>query len=163
MDDINIRAATVEDSDILFGLLKDMREGEGRLEAFVVTPEEFKRDGFGENKCFEALVVEHKYNNEPIGFATYFFGYNGDCGRILYLEDIYIKPEHRSKGYGTTVFKYVAKVTLERSARRMEWCIMNYPSWNSKTIEFYKKFNSIDDNLKQLYLHGDVLKKCAQF
>nr|XP_022296631.1 N-acetyltransferase ats1-like isoform X2 [Crassostrea virginica] len=141
MDDINIRAATVEDSDILFGLLKDMREGEGRLEAFVVTPED----------------------NEPIGFATYFFGYNGDCGRILYLEDIYIKPEHRSKGYGTTVFKYVAKVTLERSARRMEWCIMNYPSWNSKTIEFYKKFNSIDDNLKQLYLHGDVLKKCAQF
>lgn len=55
------------------------------------------------------------------------------------------------------------QVTLERSARRMEWCVMNYPSWNSKTIEFYKKFNSIDDNLKQLYLHGDVLKKCAQF
>lgn len=50
-------------------------------------------------------------DNEPIGFATYFFGYNGDCGRILYLEDIYIKPEHRSKGYGTTVFKYVAKVS----------------------------------------------------
>lgn len=47
---------------------------------------------------------------EAIGFATYFFGYNGDCGRMLYLEDIYIKPAYRSKGYGTAVFKYMAKV-----------------------------------------------------
>lgn len=47
---------------------------------------------------------------DAIGFATYFFGYNGDCGRMLYLEDIYIKPAYRSKGYGTAVFKYMAKV-----------------------------------------------------
>lgn len=47
---------------------------------------------------------------EAIGFATYFFGYNGDCGRMLYLEDIYIEPAYRSKGYGTAVFKYMAKV-----------------------------------------------------
>lgn len=47
---------------------------------------------------------------EAIGFATYFFGYNGDCGRMLYLEDIYIEPVYRSKGYGTAVFKYMAKV-----------------------------------------------------
>lgn len=47
---------------------------------------------------------------DAIGFATYFFGYNGDCGRMLYLEDIYIEPVYRSKGYGTAVFKYMAKV-----------------------------------------------------
>uniref|UniRef100_K1R7W1 N-acetyltransferase ats1 n=1 Tax=Magallana gigas TaxID=29159 RepID=K1R7W1_MAGGI len=137
MDDINIRKATVDDSDIVYRLLKDMREGEGRLDAFVITPEE----------------------KEAIGFATYFFGYNGDCGRMLYLEDIYIEPVYRSKGYGTAVFKYMAKITIDENARRMEWCVMDDPSWNAKTIEFYKKFNSIDDNLKQLYLHGEVLKK----
>lgn len=49
---------------------------------------------------------------EAIGFATYFFGYNGDCGRMLYLKDIYIKPAYRSKGYGTAVFKYMAKVVF---------------------------------------------------
>ncbi|XP_065937552.1 uncharacterized protein [Magallana gigas] len=141
MDDINIRKATVDDSDIVYRLLKDMREGEGRLDAFVITPEE----------------------KEAIGFATYFFGYNGDCGRMLYLEDIYIEPVYRSKGYGTAVFKYMAKITIDENARRMEWCVMDDPSWNAKTIEFYKKFNSIDDNLKQLYLHGEVLKKCAEF
>ncbi|XP_055999204.1 thialysine N-epsilon-acetyltransferase-like [Ostrea edulis] len=161
-EEIYIRTATQDDSDILYNLLKEMRDGEGRLDAFVVTPEEFKRDGFGENRCFEACVVEHKDNKEVIGFATYFFGYNGDCGKILYLEDIFIKPVFRSKGYGTAVFKYMAKITLGRGARRMEWCVMNDPSWNAKTIEFYKKFNSIDDNLKQLYLHGDVLQKCAE-
>nr|XP_034304617.1 diamine acetyltransferase 2-like isoform X1 [Crassostrea gigas] len=163
MDDINIRKATVDDSDIVYRLLKDMREGEGRLDAFVITPEEFKRDGFGENKCFEAVIVENKNKKEAIGFATYFFGYNGDCGRMLYLEDIYIEPAYRSKGYGTAVFKYMAKITIDENARRMEWCVMDDPSWNAKTIEFYKKFNSIDDNLKQLYLHGEVLKKCAEF
>lgn len=61
--------------------------------------------------------IEDKYNSafsekEAIGFASYFFGYNGDCGRMLYLEDIYIKPAYRSKGYGTTVFKYMAKVVF---------------------------------------------------
>lgn len=66
---------------------------------------------------FEKKNAEDKYTRnsafsekEAIGFATYFFGYNGDCGRMLYLEDIYIEPVYRSKGYGTAVFKYMAKV-----------------------------------------------------
>ncbi|XP_061178740.1 thialysine N-epsilon-acetyltransferase-like [Saccostrea echinata] len=163
MKDLNIRKATSDDCETLYNLLKEMREGEGRLEAFILTFEEFKRDGFGEDKLFESHVVELKDGKEVIGFAMCFFGFNGDCGKILYLEDIYIKPAYRSKGYGTLVFKYIAKVTLDSGARRMEWCVMNDPSWNAKTIEFYKKFNSIDENLKQLYLQGDVLKKCAEF
>ncbi|XP_062589183.1 uncharacterized protein LOC134250859 [Saccostrea cucullata] len=161
MKDLNIRKASSNDFEAIYSLLKDMREEEGRQAALILTCEEFKRDG--EDKLFEAHVVELKDSKEVIGFATYFFGFNGDCGKILYLEDIYIKPAHRSKGYGTTVFKYIAKVTLESGARRMEWCVMNDPSWNAKTIEFYKKFDSIDENLKQLYLQGDVLKKCAEF
>lgn len=163
MDDIIIREATVDDSDIVYRLLKDMREGEGLLDAFIITPEELKRNGFGESKYFEAVIAEDKNNKETIGFATYFFGYSGYCGRILYLEDIYIKPAYRSKGYGTAVFKYLAKITIDRDARRMEWVFMDDPSWNAKTIAFYKKFNSIDDNRKQLYLQGEVLKKCAEF
>lgn len=66
---------------------------------------------------FEKKNAEDKYTRnsafsekDAIGFATYFFGYNGDCGRMLYLEDIYIKPAYRSKGYETAVFKYMAKV-----------------------------------------------------
>nr|XP_034304615.1 diamine acetyltransferase 2 [Crassostrea gigas]XP_034304616.1 diamine acetyltransferase 2 [Crassostrea gigas] len=163
MDDLNIRKATVDDSDIVYGMLKDMREGERRLDAFIITPEEFKRDGFGENKYFEAVIAEDKNKNEAIGFATYYFGYSGYCGRILYLEDIYIKPAYRLKRYGTAVFKYMAKVTIDENARRMKWRVMDDPSLNTKTIEFYKKFNSIDDHGKHLYLHGEVLKKCAEF
>lgn len=163
MDDITIREATVDDSDIIYPLLKDMKEGEGLLDAFIITPEEFKRNGFGENKSFEAVIVEDKNKKEAIGFATYFFGHSGYCGRVLYLDDIYIKPAYRSKGYGTALFKYMAKITIDRDARRMEWVFLDEPSWNAKTIAFYKKFNSIDDNRKQLYLHGEVLKKCAEF
>lgn len=51
---------------------------------------------------------------EAIGFATYFFGHSGYCGRVLYLDDIYIKPAYRSKGYGTALFKYMAKVGLDK-------------------------------------------------
>lgn len=72
---------------------------------------------FGNLFIVEKKNAEDKYTRnsafsekEAIGFATYFFGYNGDCGRMLYLEDIYIKPAYRSKGYGTAVFKYMAKV-----------------------------------------------------
>ncbi|XP_055999203.1 thialysine N-epsilon-acetyltransferase-like isoform X2 [Ostrea edulis] len=163
MDAINIRKATVEDYDTVYGLIKEMREFEGRLDACVLTPQEFKRDRFGENKCFEAFVVEHKNNKEVIGFATYYFGYSGECGKVLYLEDIYFKPAYRSKGYGTALFKYIAKITMDSGARRMKWCIVNDPSWNRKAIEFYKKFDSIDGSLKQLYLQDDLLKKCAEF
>lgn len=72
---------------------------------------------FGNLFIVEKKNAEDKYTRnsafsekEAIGFATYFFGYNGDCGRMLYLEDIYIEPVYRSKGYGTAVFKYMAKV-----------------------------------------------------
>lgn len=51
---------------------------------------------------------------EAIGFATYFFGHSGYCGRVLYLDDIYIKPAYRSKGYGTALFKYMAKVGFNK-------------------------------------------------
>ncbi|XP_048741302.2 diamine acetyltransferase 1-like [Ostrea edulis] len=163
MDAISIRKATLEDCDTVYSLMEEMREYEGRQDVFILTLEEFKRDGFGEKTSFEACVVEHKDNKEIIGFATYFFGFSGDCGKVLYLEDVYFKAAYRSKGYGTALFKSIAKITMESGARRMEWCVLNDPSWNAKTIEFYKKFNSIDEGLKLLYLEGEVLKKCAEF
>lgn len=50
-------------------------------------------------------------DKEIIGFATYFFGFSGDCGKVLYLEDVYFKAAYRSKGYGTALFKSIAKVS----------------------------------------------------
>lgn len=72
------------------------------LEIYLFWKKKNAEDKYTRNSAFS--------EKEAIGFATYFFGYNGDCGRMLYLEDIYIKPAYRSKGYGTAVFKYMAKV-----------------------------------------------------
>lgn len=82
-----------------------------------------------------------RLEGETIGFALYFFHFSTFCGRpTLYLEDIYIKPEYRNRGYGKFVFQHLAALALDMNCARMEWRCLN---WNSPSIAFYENLGAI--------------------
>jgi len=91
-----------------------------------------------EQKKAEALIL--KLDVTVIGFALYFHNFSTFLGKAgLYLEDLYIKPDYRHMGYGKQVFKYLAKLALERGCGRMEWSVLD---WNAPSIQFYQSLGA---------------------
>ena len=79
-------------------------------------------------------------DDSPIGFAVFFHNFSTWLGRPgLYLEDLFVKPEHRGKGYGLALLVDLAKIAHQRGCGRMEWAVLN---WNEPAIEFYKKLGA---------------------
>ena len=79
-------------------------------------------------------------NGKEIGFALYFHNFSTFVGKGgLYLEDIFILPEYRGKGYGKAVFRYLIQKAKELDCGRIEWCCLD---WNKPSIEFYKSLGA---------------------
>ena len=99
-------------------------------------------------------------NDKEVGFALYFFNFSTFVGRAsIYLEDLYIRKEYRGRGYGTRVFKELAKIAFENDCKRFEWCCLN---WNAPSIAFYKSLGAKPmDEWTTYRLSGDALKKLA--
>ena len=91
-----------------------------------------------------AKVVIAFENTEPIGFAVYFFNFSTWLGRPgLYLEDLFVKPEMRGRGYGRALLVHLAKIARDHNCGRMEWAVL---TWNEPAIEFYKKLGAVSLN-----------------
>jgi GNAT superfamily N-acetyltransferase len=79
-------------------------------------------------------------NETAVGFAVFFHNFSTWLGRPgLYLEDLFVRPEHRGKGYGRALLIYLAKIARERGCGRMEWAVLD---WNKPAIEFYRKLGA---------------------
>jgi GNAT superfamily N-acetyltransferase len=108
----------------------------------VMTVELIEKNVF-ENKYANVLLAEE--NDVVIGFALYFFNFSTFLGKPgLYLEDLFVEPQHRGKGYGKRLLIELAKIAIEKDCGRMEWVVLD---WNTPAIEFYKSLNAfpIDD------------------
>jgi GNAT superfamily N-acetyltransferase len=117
----------------LYHLIKGIAEYEKLLDQVEAT-EEILYDSLFVKKGAEVLLGE--LNNEPIGFALFFHNFSTFTGkRGLYLEDIFVLPEHRNNGYGKLFFAEMAKIAKERDCGRMEWICLD---WNEPSIQFYK-------------------------
>ena len=156
-DEFKIRTTTVEDVSLIFSFIKGIAEYEKMLDEVVATEETLKKSIFEDNR---AKVLIGEVNGEAIGFALYFFNFSTFIGKAgLYLEDIFILPEYRGKGYGKEIFRVLAKIAEENSCERIEWVCLN---WNKPSIDFYKSFGSISmDDWKTYRLAGDNIKKLA--
>jgi GNAT superfamily N-acetyltransferase len=133
-----IRSASETDALTLLNLIKELASYE-KLSDQVVATEESLRYWLFEMKRAEALVFE--VDHSIIGFALYFYNFSTFLGKAgLYLEDLYIQPDFRHKGYGKQVFKYLAKLTLDKGCGRMEWSVLD---WNTPSIKFYKQLGAI--------------------
>ena len=135
--ELQIRNAEVNDIPTLLALIQELADYE-KLSNEVVATEDLLKHWLFEKDRAEAIILE--VDQTVIGFALYFHNFSTFLGKAgLYLEDLYIKPDYRHKGYGKQVFKYLAKLTLERGCGRMEWSVLD---WNAPSIQFYQSLGA---------------------
>jgi GNAT superfamily N-acetyltransferase len=129
-----IRPAHVEDLPIILQLIRDLATYERAPDEVVATEEQLVGVLFGERPVAEVLLAFEE--KSPVGFAVYFYNFSTWLGRPgLYLEDLFVKPEKRGRGYGHALLVELAKVARDRGCGRMEWAVLN---WNEPAIKFYR-------------------------
>ncbi|PYL25993.1 MAG: N-acetyltransferase [Verrucomicrobia bacterium] len=132
--DFEIRAAGVEDVPVILELIRELATYERAPNEVVATEKQLVEVLFGERPTAEVLLAFER--KSPVGFAVFFHNFSTWLGRPgLYLEDLFIKPEKRGKGYGRAVLVDLAKIALDRGCGRMEWAVLN---WNEPAIKFYR-------------------------
>jgi GNAT superfamily N-acetyltransferase len=133
-----IQPATAEDVAVIFQLIRELAEYERAPNDAVATEEGLRDVLFGHQAS--AQVVIAREGGEPVGFAVYFFNFSTWLGRPgLYLEDLFVRPAHRGKGYGRALLVRLAQIAQERGCGRMEWAVLD---WNEPAIQFYKKLGA---------------------
>lgn len=130
--------AKEEDIGLILKFIKELADYE-KLLSEVVATEEILYDSLFIRKAAEVIIAE--YDNKPIGFALFFHNFSTFLGKPgIYLEDLYIRPDMRGKGFGKTMLAYLAKLAKDRNCGRFEWwCI----DWNQPSINFYKSIGAI--------------------
>lgn len=153
-----IRKAKREDIKLIYSFIKELAEYEKMSDEVIATEETLSYWLF-DKKIGETLFI--MVDGKEAGFALYFFNFSTFVGRtVLYLEDLYIRKEYRGRGYGTRVFKELAKIATQNDCKRFEWCCLN---WNTPSIAFYKSLGAKSMNEWTTYrISGDALKKLAE-
>ena len=133
-ENFQIRPACLEDVPIILQLIRDLATYERAPDEVTATEEQLVDVLFGERPVAEVLLAFEK--ELPVGFAVYFYNFSTWLGRPgLYLEDLFVKPEKRGKGYGRALLVELAKIARDRGCGRMEWAVLN---WNEPAIKFYR-------------------------
>ena len=129
-------------------LAHEVETNEAMIEKTLFTPE-------AKSHC---LICE--IDDEPAGFAIYFYNYSTWLGKYgIYLEDLYVSPEHRGKGAGKALLVHIAGIALDNDCGRFEWSVLD---WNTPSIDFYKSLGAIEMSEWRIYrVTGDALKKLA--
>lgn len=134
----NIRPATVTDVPIILQLIVDLATYERAPNEVTATEQQLRDVLFGEKPAVEVLLAFE--NETPVGFAVFFHNFSTWLGQPgLYLEDLFVKPEMRGKGYGRALLVDLAKIARDRGCGRMEWAVLD---WNDPAIQFYRKLGA---------------------
>ena len=132
-DQFEIRAAHVEDVPIILELIRDLATYERAPNEVAATEEQLVDVLFGERPAAEVLIAFE--GKSAVGVAVFFYNFSTWLGRPgLYLEDLFVKPENRGKGYGRALLIELAKIARDRGCGRMEWAVLD---WNEPAIKFY--------------------------
>jgi len=139
LPDFALREARAEDCGLILALIRELAEYEKLSHEVVATEEVLRETLFGEHPCAE--VVFGEYKGEAVGYALFFHNFSTFTGRPgIYLEDIYVKPEMRGRGYGKRLLTWVARLAVERKCSRMEWSVLD---WNEPSIRFYRSLGAV--------------------
>jgi GNAT superfamily N-acetyltransferase len=153
-----IRPATAADTAIIARLIRDLADYERLSHAVVLDEGRLREHLFGQRPYAEVLLAEEA--GQVVGFALFFHTYSTFGAKpSLYLEDLFVRPEHRGKGHGKQLLRALAKLALERGCGRLEWCVLD---WNTPAIAFYRSVGAVPmDDWTVYRLAGDALTKMA--
>ncbi len=137
-----VRDAVPEDVGRLIDLVRQLARYERSEGSAQATEEDFRRALFGPHPDVFALVAD--IAGEVIGMAVYFVSFSTWTGRHgLYLEDLYVVPEHRAHGVGRALLGALAERAIDRGCARLEWAVLD---WNQPAIDFYRSFGAVPND-----------------
>lgn len=153
-----IRFAEEKDVPVILNFIKELAIYEHMLEDVVAT-EELLKEWIFEKKKAEVLLAETE--GKAVGFALFFHNFSTFLGRAgIYLEDLFVLPEYRGKGYGKALLEKLAQITVERGCGRLEWSCLD---WNQPSIDFYLSLGAKPMDEWTVYrLTGETLEKMAE-
>jgi GNAT superfamily N-acetyltransferase len=136
--DTVIRPAAEADCELLVELIRELA-GYERLAHEVVGDAETLRRTLFEERAAEALLLETAAG-DPVGYAIFYVTFSSfECRSGIWLEDVYVRPEHRRGGIGRAVMEHLAALAVERGHTRLEWCALD---WNRSALDFYAELGA---------------------
>lgn len=155
---ISFRTAQREDAALILQFVKELAAYEKMSDEVVADVATLAEWIFDKQKAEVIFAME---DGKEVGFALYFHNFSTFLGRAgIYLEDLYVKPEYRGKGYGKALLKKLASIAVERGCGRLEWWCLD---WNKPSIDFYRSLGAEPMSDWTTYrIAGDTLKKLAE-
>jgi GNAT superfamily N-acetyltransferase len=130
---LSLRFANENDVPVILEFINELAEYEKLSHEVVATEENLKKSLFEEQTNVEVIIAE--YLTKPVGFCLFFHNFSTFLGKPgIYIEDIYIRLEHRGLGFGKSILCFLAKLAMERDCGRIEWSILD---WNINALNFY--------------------------
>ena len=153
-----IRTATIADVPIIAKLIRDLAEYERLPHELVLDEANLSEHLFGTRQYAETLLAEA--DGRIVGFALFFHNYSTFRGKPgIYLEDLFVEPDHRGAGHGKALLRALAKLAIERDCDRVQWSVLK---WNEPSIQFYQSLGAFPLNEWSVYrLQGEALQKLA--
>lgn len=157
MNRVSIRFATEDDVPVILDLIKQLAEYEKAADQVVATQELLEESLFEKHAAEVLLAIA---GGKAVGFALFFHSYSTWLGRAgIFLEDLFVLPEERGKGYGKSLLQQLAQIAIDRCCGRLEW---NCLDWNEPSIHFYLSLGAEKMDCWTTYrLEGATLKALA--
>ena len=153
MTDLTFRIAQRHDTPLILEYIKKLADYEKRLDEVIATEDDIEKWVFDER---QAEVIFAQLDGEVIGFALYFLSFSTYIGNVnMHLEDLFIEPEYRGKGYGKALLKELAKIVIDRGYGRFEWTCL---SWNKPSIDFYLSIGAEQKDWNVFHFKGNALE-----
>lgn len=154
----SFRFAERTDVPLILEFIRDLAQYERMLDQVVADEKLLEEWIFDKKKAEVVFAVE---DGVEVGFALFFHNFSTFLGRAgIHLEDLFVKPEHRGKGYGKALLKKIAQIAVERGCGRLEWVCLD---WNQPSIDFYESMGAKQlPEWKIFRLTGDTLEAAAR-
>ena len=156
MSQLTFRNAEESDVGLILEFIRKLADYEKRLDEVVATEDDIRKCVFEKHQAEVIFALE---DDKVVGFALYFLSFSTYIGNVnLHLEDLFIDPEYRGKGYGKALLKKLAKIVVDRGYGRFEWTCL---SWNKPSIDFYLSLGAKQKDWNVFHLTGRELEKLA--
>ena len=158
MNNLKFRFAEEKDAALILQFIIGLAEYENMIDDVVATEDLLKTWIFEKKKAEVIFALE---DGVEVGFALFFHNFSTFLGRAgIHLEDLFVMPEYRGKGYGKGLLKKLAQIAIERDCGRLEWSCLD---WNKPSIDFYLSMGAKPlDDWTGYRVAGDVLRSMAE-
>lgn len=157
-NELTFRYAQRSDAPLILQFIRELADYEKMSDEVVADEETLEEWIFDKGKAEVLFAV---VDGKEVGYALFFHNFSTFLGRAgIYLEDLFVKPEHRGKGYGKAILKQLASIAVERKCGRLEWSCLD---WNQPSIDFYRSLGAEPMSDWTVYrMTGDTLNNLAE-